>query len=175
MIFGLLSFLFSLIGIFLDGTYQDSPLDSAYFWHVLGHLAWGFVVGLACFKIRYGVLCAIFALFLDFDHWLYFFNIELVGRMGHSFVFGIFAFLLMPLFSGKRDIVIGSLGMAAVLSHISFDAFRGSGYFPLFVPFSDDLVYLREYDWLFFQIVAFALVLFTSFISKKLSKNTLSV
>lgn len=172
IVFGLLSTAFSIIGIFLpDATAPDNPLDSVSVEHVIGHIVWGMIAGLASLSIRYFFLTGIFAIVLDSDHLVNFIGQDIVSRMGHSIPFAIMAMVTMTLFA-KRDYKLGAISAAAVFAHISFDTLyaRGSE-FPLYIPIDAGTVHFNATDWIWLQLIAIAIVasstLYTMFEKKR--------
>ena len=151
--------------------------------HVVGHILWGAIVGIAGFKLRYVILGGGFALLLDADHLLQFLDLEMIGRMSHGIPFAIMIAIILYLVSKKRDLRLAVVGFSAVISHIAFDVFlasmiipNGGSEFPLFAPLLLDKIYLQGNDWLILEIVGFGLVAVFTIISvkKKISRATQS-
>ena len=77
-IFGGISFAYSMIGLLFvdsaDSFIIGNPLvvSGITIEHVLGHIFWGGVIGLATLKIRYVFLGSSFAILIDADHLLQF-------------------------------------------------------------------------------------------------------
>ena len=169
LVFGLLSLIFSSIGIsldyFLDDVKKDDKtgiqiLKSASLEHVLGHIGFGMIVALPTLAYRYIVASGGFAILLDADHLIQFFGIENIARMGHSFVFAILVIFIMMLVFGKKDYFLGIISFAAILSHISFDILLGNGSsFPLFAPISTTFLTFQQSDWLIVLISGTLVVL----------------
>tara|TARA_B110000438_G_scaffold253050_1_gene258459 strand:+ start:537 stop:1121 length:585 start_codon:yes stop_codon:yes gene_type:complete len=153
LLYGLVSFSFSLIGISLDDVEKDSKigvqiLQSASIEHVLGHIVFGMVVALPTLAYRYIIASGGFAILLDADHLIQFFGIENIARMGHSFVFALLVVFIMMLVFGKKDYLLGVISFAAILSHISFDILIGNGSsFPLFAPITTTFLTFQQSDW----------------------------
>ena len=169
LVFGLLSLIFSSIGIsldyFLDDVKKDDTtgiqiLKSASLEHVLGHIVFGMIVALPTLAYRYIVASGGFAILLDADHLIQFFGIENIARMGHSFVFAILVIFIMMLVFGKKDYFLGIISFAAILSHISFDILLGNGSsFPLFAPISTTFLTFQQHDWIIVLISGMLVVL----------------
>jgi len=161
LVYGSLVATFSILGIFLpERQYLDNPLTGGLdIEHILGHIVWGLMVGVAGLSLRYFLIAGSFAIIIDADHLIQFLNIEAIGRMGHSIPFGFVSVILLMIIFGRRDYLLGCIVFAAMLAHISFDTLTGSGNFPLFVPFYDDLVRFPDSFWFVFLLVGIGLVL----------------
>ena len=167
-----LSFLFSLIGIFLPfHSPSDDPLASATIVHITGHIIWGMMAAFVTLSIRYIFLGGSFGLLLDGDHLVEFFGIDVVTRMGHSIPFAILATFCMIYLFSKRDYILGAISFGAVFSHMSFDTLRGSGTFPIFTPFSEYVTSFNEIDWIYLQLIAVGGILIAKLILKKQKKS----
>lgn len=171
-LYGTLSFLFSLIGIFLPfHSPSDNPLASATVEHIVGHIVWGMMAAFITFSFRYIFLSGFFALILDADHLVSFFSTDVVIRMGHSITFAIVSAICMILIFRKRDYLLGAIAFGAVFSHMSFDTLRGSGTFPLFTPFSEYATNFNDVDWILLQFVAIGAIIIVKVILKHFSKK----
>jgi len=159
--YGGLAAAFSILGILLpERAYLDNPLVGGLgVEHILGHIFWGLMIGVISLSLRYFLLAGSLAIIIDFDHLIHFFEIEAIGRMGHSIPFAFVSVILLMIIFGKRDYLLGCIVFAAMLAHISFDTLTGSGNFPLFVPFYDDLVRFPDSFWFVFLLVGMGLVL----------------
>lgn len=175
-IYGVLSFGFSTIGLVLpNSSLVGSPLEVSgiSIEHVLGHIIFGIVAGIATFSLRYAIVCGILTIILDFDHWLQFLDLEMIPRMAHSIPYGIIAFVILVIF-GKKDIRIPAIAIGAVFAHISFDIFHtGTSKFPLFVPFTTQMFTLSGFDWVLVELLAFGVIITMSIIHGKKQKITL--
>ena len=179
IVFALVSFVFSMIGAFFPESeftvVIGNPLvvSGVTIEHVMGHVFWGAVIGLATLSIRYIVLGGSFAILLDADHLLQFLDIELVSRMSHSIPFAFIALIVFAAIYRGKDIRICVVAFAAVLSHLAFDvfladiAFESSTAFPLFSPFTFETVSLQGLDWLGIQIIGVSIVAVTSYLFKR--------
>jgi len=168
LVYGSLVATFSILGIFLpERQYLDNPLTGGLdIEHILGHIVWGLMVGVASLSLRYFLIAGSLAIIIDFDHLIQFLNIEAIGRMGHSIPFGLVSVIVLMVVFGKKDYLIGAIALAAMLAHISFDTLTGSGNFPLFVPFYDDLVRFPDSFWFVFLLVGMGLVLSTTIFTR---------
>jgi len=168
IIYGALAAFFSILGIFLpERIYLDSPLTGGLdLSHILGHIIWGLMVGSLSLSLRYFLLAGSLAIIIDWDHLIQLLNIEAIGRMSHSIPFGFISVFVIMLILGKRDYLLGAITFAAMLAHISFDIFTGSGNFPLFVPFYDDMVRFPDSFWFVFLLVGIGLVLSTKIFTR---------
>ena len=179
IIFATVSFGFSIIGGLFPSSEHTfvigNPLvvSGITIEHIMGHIFWGAVIGLATLSIRYIILGGSFAILLDADHLLQFLDIELVSRMSHSIPFAIIASVIFFLIFRGRDIRICVVAFAAVLSHIAFDTFLAyvtfGSYtkFPLFSPFTFETVKLQGLDWLGIQIIGVVSVAVVSYLYKR--------
>ena len=144
--------------------------------HVLGHIFWGMIAGLLSLRLNYVFLCGGFALLLDADHLLQFLDIEMISRMSHSIPFAIIIGFIMLAITKFRDFRLAAISFSAIISHLAFDIWlaQQSGWnntqFPVFSPFSVDMIAFSGYDWLFLEIFAFAIVGIIAIINKKFGK-----
>ena len=179
IIFGLVSFAFSIIGgLFPESEHTSvigNPLvvSGITLEHVLGHVFWGAIIGLATLSIRYIVLGGSFAILLDTDHLLQFLDIELVSRMSHSIPFAVIVAVVFLIILRGRDLRISVVAFSAVLSHIAFDVFladvifNSHTTFPLFSPFILERTEFAGLDWLGIQIIGVSVVAVVSYLSKR--------
>ncbi len=138
--------------------------------HVVGHIVFGMIVGIATLSIRYMIIAGLFPIALDADHLIQFLNLEAIPRMGHSYIFAIISVPIMMYFFGKKDYRLGAISLASVLSHISFDILlsgKNGTSFPILIPFSSEMVLLIDYDWILFIVSAIVIVGVGTFIAKK--------
>ena len=174
LVYGSIAFGFSLLGVILpDAFLVGNPLEVSGITleHIIGHIIWGLVVGIASFSFRYAVLAGLFPIILDFDHWIQFFGIEMIPRMAHSITFGFIAIGVMMILFGRKDLRLGGIAIAAVFSHMSFDIFLGgTTEFPVFVPFISQSVTFSGLDWIFFQVISIAIIFVASIIVIKKQK-----
>ena len=178
-IFTLISFSFSTIGIGFEDHPESrvigNPLEvsNISIQHVLGHIFWGMIAGLLSLRLNYVFLCGGFAILLDADHLLQFLDLEMISRMGHSIPFAILVGFIMLAVSKFRDIRLAAISFSAVISHLAFDIWLANQFylngtqFPLFSPFSADMIVLSGYDWLFLEIIAVCVVGIVAFIDRK--------
>ena len=168
LVYGGIAFGFSLLGIILPGSFLvGNPLEVSGITleHVIGHIIWGLAAGIASFRFRYAVLAGLFPIILDFDHWIQFFGIEMIPRMAHSITFGFIAIGVMMILFGRKDLRLGGIAIAAVFSHMSFDIFLGgTTEFPVFVPFISQNITFSGIDWIFFEVLAIAIIFVASVI-----------
>ena len=174
LVYGSIAFGFSMLGVILpDAFFVGNPLEvsGVSFEHVIGHIMWGLVVGIASFSFRYAILSGLFPIILDFDHWIQFFGIDMIPRMAHSITFGLIAIGVMMILFGRKDLRLGAIAIAAVFSHMSFDIFLGgTTAFPVFVPFSSQSVTFTGLDWIFFEVLSIAIIFVASIIVIKNQK-----
>jgi len=183
LIFTIISFSFSTIGLGFDDHPESriigNPLEVSgiSIQHVLGHIFWGMIAGLLSLRLNYVFLCGGFALLLDADHLLQFLDIEMITRMSHSIPFAIMVGFIMLVVSKFRDFRLAAVSFSAIISHLAFDiwlarhSYLHGTQFPLFSPFSVDMIVLSGYDWLFLEIFAFCVVGIISIINKKFGKT----
>jgi len=179
IIFGLVSFAFSAIGgMFPESEHTfviGNPLvvSGITVEHVMGHVFWGAVIGLATLSIRYIVLGGSFAILLDSDHLLQFLDIELVSRMSHSIPFAVVVTIVFFIVLRGRDLRICAIAFSAVLSHLAFDifladvAFNTTTTFPLYSPFILERTEFGGLDWLGIQIIGVSIVAIVSYLIKR--------
>ena len=179
IIFASVSFVFSIIGgMFPESEHTfviGNPLvvSGITIEHVMGHIFWGAVIGLATLSIRYIVLGGSFAILLDADHLLQFLDIELVSRMSHSLPFAVIVGIVLFIVLRGRDLRICAVAFSAVLSHLAFDifladvTFNSSTTFPLYSPFILERIELGGLDWLGIQIIGVSIVAIVSYLSKR--------
>lgn len=142
--------------------------------HVIGHIAFGMIAGIATLSVRYLIIAGLFPIALDADHLIQFLNLEAIPRMGHSFVYAVISVPIMMYVLGKRDYRLGAISLASVLTHVSFDVLlsgkMGSS-FPILIPFSGQTVTLIGYDWILFLSAAAIIIGTGTFIAKKSHSN----
>ena len=180
IIFSALSFSLSLTGILFQSESHiiGNPLiiSNPSFEHIFGHILFGMIAGAISLSLRYVFLTGAFAILLDADHLLQFFNIEMIGRMVHSIPFAIIIAVIMLFVFGKRDYRLAGISFAAIISHIAFDTwlaqqiFPGStSGFPLLSPFTVEIIQFGGLDWLYLEIVAIAIVGIIAILNHKFS------
>jgi len=102
-VYGFLAVGFSLIGLILPAASPPAdPLVSATVEHIVGHIVWGMVAAFAALSFRHIFAGGLFALVLDADHLLNFFNIDMISRMTHSIPFALLAPIGMLLIFWKK-------------------------------------------------------------------------
>ena len=172
--YGGLAFGFSMLGLVLPNAFiVGNPLEVSgiSLEHVVGHVMWGLVAGIASFSLRYAILSGLFPIILDFDHWIQFLGMEMIPRMAHSITFGVIAVGIMMIIFGRKDLRLGAIAIAAVFSHMSFDIFLGgSTKFPLFVPWNSQVVTFGGTDWIVFQFFAIVIIFVSSVVFFKKEK-----
>ncbi len=176
ILYASLSAAFSILGIFpileqfLPKSYLiGNPLEVSEISieHVVGHVIFGMIVGVASMRIRYVAIAGLFPIALDADHLIQFLNLEAVPRMAHSVLFGLISIPLMMFFIGKKDYLLGAISLSAVLAHVSFDILLGgTTSFPLLIPVINKMVSFQEYDWITFLLIAIAVVGITRIVTK---------
>ena len=178
IIFSVLSFGFSLTGfLFPDESYIiGNPLivSNPSLEHIFGHILFGMIAGAISLSLRYVFLTGAFAILLDADHLLQFFNIEMISRMVHSLPFAIIIAVMMLLIFGKKDYRLAAISFAAIISHIAFDIWLTqqispgsvSG-FPLFSPFTVEIIQFQGLDWLYLEILAITIVGIIAILNRK--------
>ena len=183
IIFMLISFLWSGIGLMFpestDSFVIGNPLvvSGITIEHVLGHIFWGGIMGLATLKIRYIFLGSSFSILIDADHLLQFLDLEMISRMSHSLPFAVVCFILFIFVIKRKDFRLAAVAFSAVISHIAFDIFNVAvilpgpaigAAFPLFSPITTKNFELEGIAWLFLMIIGFLIVLGATFYQKKL-------
>ena len=182
IIFSVLSFGFSLTGLLFSDSdnffYHVSPLivSNPSFEHVFGHLMFGMIAGAISLSLRYVFLSGAFALLVDADHLLQFFNIEMISRMSHSIPFAIIIAVVMLYVFGKKDYRLAAISFFAIITHIAFDTllvgqiYPGStGGFPLFAPITLEFFQLQGLDWLYLEVLAVGIIGIIAMLDHKIS------
>ena len=180
IIFTTLSFGFSLTGLLFpdNSSIIGNPLivSNPTLEHILGHVFFGMIAGVLSLRLNYVFMAGAFALLLDADHLLQFFNVEMIPRMIHSVPFAIIIALIMLYVFGKKDYRLAAISFSAILSHIAFDiwlnvqVFPGSSSgFPLFSPFTVEIIRFQGLDWLYLEILAITIVGIISILHRKIS------
>ena len=179
-IFSILSLGFSLTGFLFpdDSSIIGNPLivSNPSLEHILGHVFFGMIAGVLSLRLKYVFLIGAFALLLDADHLLQFFNVEMISRMVHSVPFAIIIAVIMLYVFGKKDYRLAAVAFSAIISHIAFDVwFVGQIYpgstsgFPLFSPFTVEIIRFQGLDWLYLEILAITIVGIISILHRKIS------
>ena len=180
VIFSVLSFSFSLTGLlFPDDSYViGNPLvvSSPTLEHIFGHVAFGVIAGAISLSLRYVFLSGALALLVDADHLLQFLDVEMISRMVHSLPFAIIIAVIMLYVFGKKDYRLAAISFSAIISHIAFDVWLvgqihpgSSGGFPLFSPFTVEIIKFQGLDWLYLEILAIAIVGIIAVLNRKIS------
>jgi len=182
IIFSVLSFGFSLTGLLFPDDdsffYAGNPLIVSHpsFEHIFGHLMFGMIAGAISLSLRYVFLSGAFALLVDADHLMQFFNIEMVSRMSHSIPFAIIIAVVMLYVFGKKDYRLAAIAFFAIISHIAFDILfvgqiypDGIGRFPLFAPFTLEFFQFQGLDWLYLEILAVGIIGIIAILDRKIS------
>ena len=182
IIFSVLSFGFSLTGLLFPDDdsffYAGNPLIVSHpsFEHIFGHLMFGMIAGAISLSLRYVFLSGAFALLVDADHLMQFFNIEMVSRMSYSIPFAIIIAVVMLCVFGKKDYRLAAIAFFAIISHIAFDILLigqiypdGIGRFPLFAPFTLEFFQFQGLDWLYLEILAVGIVGIIAILDRKIS------
>ena len=171
LVYGGIALAFSMLGTVLPDAYVvGNPLEASNTTpeHVIGHIIWGLIPGLAFLSLRYIILAGLFPIILDADHLLQFLEIEMIPRMAHSMPFILIAIVVMMLIFGKKDLRLIAVSIAAVFTHMSFDIILGgSTQFPVFAPFTSQFFTFSGVDWIIFEVIAVAIILTASVIVKK--------
>ena len=180
IIFSVLSFGFSLTGfLFPDESYIiGNPLivSNPSLEHIFGHILFGMIAGAISLSLRYVFLTGAFAILLDADLLLQFFDFEMISRMVHSVPFAIIIALIMLYVFGKKDYRLAAISFSAIISHIAFDTWLAqqtlpgstSG-FPLFSPFTVEIIRFQGLDWLYLEVIAVAIVGVIAVLNRKIS------
>jgi len=179
-IFSVLSFGFSLTGfLFPDDAYViGNPLivSSPTLEHIFGHVAFGIIAGAVSLSLRYVFLSGALALLVDADHLLQFLDVEMISRMVHSLPFAIIIAVIMLYVFGKKDYRLAAISFSAIISHIAFDVWLvgqlhpgSSGGFPLFSPFTIEIIKFQGLDWLYLEILAIVIIGIIAVLDRKIS------
>ena len=180
VIFSVLSFGFSLTGfLFTDDSYIiGNPLivSNPTLEHIFGHLAFGIIAGAISLSLRYVFLSGALALLVDADHLLQFLDVEMISRMVHSLPFAIIIAVIMLYVFGKKDYRLAAISFSAIISHIAFDTWLAgqihpgsTGGFPLFSPFTLEIIKFQGLDWLYLEILAVVIIGVIAVLDRKIS------
>jgi len=180
VIFSILSFGFSLTGFTFtdDSSIIGSPLtvSNPSLEHIFGHVFFGMIAGAISLSLRYIFLSGALALLVDADHLLQFFDVEMISRFVHSFPFAIIIAVIMLYIFGKKDYRLAAISFSAIISHIAYDIlFVGQIYpgsasgFPLFSPFTVEIIKFQGLDWLYLEILAIVIIGVISILDRKIS------
>ena len=168
LIYGGVAFGFSLLGLILpDAFLVGNPLEVSGVSpeHIIGHIMWGIVAGIASFSFRYAIISGLFPIILDFDHLIQFLGVEMIPRMAHSVTFGIIIIVVTIILFGKKDLRLIGISIAAIFSHMSFAIFLGGvTEFPIFVPFVQQNFTFSEMDWIIFEFLSIGIIFVSSII-----------
>ena len=170
LVYGGIAFAFSIFSLVLPNAFLvGNPFEVSTTTpeHVMGHIVWGLIPGLAFLSLRYIILAGLFPIILDADHLLQFLEIEMIPRMAHSLPFILVAIAVMVLLFGKKDLRLIAVSIAAVFSHMSFDTILGgSTEFPVLAPFTSQFFTFSSVDWIVFEVIAVAIIITASVIVK---------
>jgi len=180
IVFSVLSFSFSLTGfLFPDDSYViGNPLivSSPTLEHIFGHVAFGIIAGAISLSLRYVFLSGALALLVDADHLLQFLDVEMISRMVHSLPFAIIIAVIMLYVFGKKDYRLAAISFSAIISHIAFDTWLAgqihpgsTGGFPLFSPFTLEIIKFQGLDWLYLEILAVVIIGVVAVLDRKIS------
>ena len=171
LVYGGVAFAFSIFSLILPNAFlvgNPFEISTTTPEHVMGHIVWGLIPGLAFLSLRYIILAGLFPIILDADHFLQFLEIEMVPRMAHSLPFILITIVVMMLLFGKKDLRLIAVSAAAVFCHISFDIIlNGSTEFPFLAPFTGQFFTFSGIDWIIFEVIAVVIILTASVIVKK--------
>ena len=170
LVYGGIALAFSMLSTVLPDAYVvGNPLEASTTTpeHVIGHIIWGLIPGLAFLSLRYIILAGLFPIILDADHLLQLLDIEMIPRMAHSMPFILIVIVVMMLLFGKNDLRLIAVSVAAVFCHMSFDTIlSGSTEFPVLAPFTSQFFTFSSVDWIIFQVIAAAVIITASVIVK---------
>ena len=182
VVFSIVSFGFSLTGpLFADNSHivgNPFVVGNPSLEHIFGHIFFGAIAGVLSLRLNYVLMTGAFAILLDADHLLQFFNIEMIPRMAHSMPFAIIIAVIMMYVFGKKDYRLAAISFSAIISHIAFDVWfveqiypEGSTAFPLFSPFTTEVIHLGGLDWLYLEILAIVIVGAIVMLNRRISKK----
>jgi hypothetical protein len=167
---------FSLVSTVLpDKTVLTNPIEhgSLNLKEIIGHFVWGVVAALVTLRVRYILLGGFLAVLIDADHLIGLLHVEGIPRMGHSITFAIVAVIVLMVLFRRNDYRLGAIVGTSILTHISYDIFSTEYGFPILTPFVNKIIEFPREDWIFFEIIAIAIIGFVSFlVTKKESTST---
>lgn len=186
ILYAVIAFGFSMLSLSFAETCNDcekevpNMLESDLAIHMIGHSIFGMLVALPIWRIKYIIASGLFVISLDFDHVLRYIlgifeesiifgdiGFDIISRTGHSAVFGVLVAVLLMLAYGRKDYFLGAVSFAAVFGHMAFDTFTGSGVFPLFMPFTDEIFYFNQDFWVFIFLAGLSITFATKVIIRK--------
>ena len=183
-----LSFLYSFTGfVFNEPTLHLHEYSlSSFVFEIGGHFLFGAVAALPLLDFELSILAGLCAVLIDSDHILGTLNLNLVNRPDHSILFVVVATVYSYLVARRyfrgtgrvRIVKVAAVIPVAILAHLSYDvlaaqllfAGRGSS-FPLFIPFSFELVPFGFWTWPAFEASALFLSLVCLLYTKGMSKT----
>jgi hypothetical protein len=134
------------------------------------------IAGAISLSLKYIFVGGAFALLVDADHLLQFLDMEMIARMVHSVPFAIIIAVIMLCIIGKKDYRLAAISYSAIIAHIAFDIwFHGQIYpgstsgFPLFSPFTVEIIKFQGLDWLYLEILAIVIVGIVAILDRKIS------
>ena len=87
IVYGGIALAFSMLSTVLPDAYVvGNPLEASNTTpeHVIGHIIWGLIPGLAFLSFRYIILAGLFPIILDADHLLQLLDIEMIHNYIHQ-------------------------------------------------------------------------------------------
>ncbi|MBI2853836.1 MAG: metal-dependent hydrolase [Chloroflexi bacterium] len=169
--FAILSFLFSLSAwgrityVSAAGPTQVLGGPTGIIIHMGEHVVLGALAALPTRNVVAILACMSAAVLVDVDHVGAFVNLPIGPRASHSIAFALLATLVIfflarkGVFGGRiRPLVLGSIALASVLAHLSLDAVVGDGYFPMWMPFSYEHVFIPPFGGALLEVLAIGVV-----------------
>ena len=96
--------------------------------------------------------------------------------MVHSLPFAIIIAVIMLYVFGKKDYRLAAISFSAIISHIAFDTWfvgqihpDSTGGFPLFSPFTVEIIKFQGLDWLYLEILAIVIIGIIAVLNRKIS------
>lgn len=197
ILYAIIAFGFSLLTLTVQTDCNwcevENPnlLESELIIHMLGHSAFGMLVAIPTWRIKYIISGGLFVVALDFDHVLRYIvriiednivftdlGIDLISRSGHSIMFGLIVAIIIMMVYGRKDYLLGAVSGAAVFGHMAFDTFGNTGVFPLLMPFTNEVYYFSQESWILMMVTGLSIVMLgktltwrKEYLEKQLSTN----
>jgi hypothetical protein len=143
------------------------------------HAAFGVLAALPTRRavtILTGAICAVS---IDVDHLGSIVGLPTDGRASHTLLFAVLILVLIYSLTRKgilgqstSPLVASSVALAAVVSHLALDATVGGGDFPLWMPFSNELVSFSVFGGVLLELIAGVLVWAAVTISLRRNQGT---
>jgi hypothetical protein len=162
---------YTLLGVaytFIGLSHPQKPVNVAEYitvWEIVGHLVFGFIVGMFSFDLIFALETTGMALLIDGGHFVSHVGFPVNPSIDHSITFMILSALIIGyLFRSKFDFKkLVVVTIAAFIAHIAYDAYayQSSGVpLPLLNPFDFSLIVLPNWSAIPIEILGIVVVAF---------------